>query len=90
MNNEVRHAVVEMLGRMNYDVEGVVPETVLGPAGLDLESLAVAELSLWVQDEYGVKFAEDEMERFATMTIAELAEEIDKRRVAAVPARQSP
>jgi len=41
------------------DVDG---ETTLGPAGLDLESLAVAELAVRVEDEYGVKFTDEEQE----------------------------
>jgi acyl carrier protein len=88
MNDEVHQAIVEVLGRMNYDVAGVTADTVLGAAGLDLESLAVAELALWAEDEYGSKFAEAEMEKFGAMTIAMLADEITRRARPTVAVRQ--
>lgn len=79
MIDEVRETVIDALRQMNYDVSDVTGDTVLGPAGLDLESLAVAELAFRVEDVYGVKFSEDELERFTTMTLNEFAAEVMDR-----------
>ena len=79
MNTEVRQFVVESLEDMNYDVSGVDDDTTLGPAGLDLESLAVAELAVRVEDKYGVKFGEDEAEEMAGMTLGEFVVAVTER-----------
>jgi acyl carrier protein len=79
MRTDVSQFVVEMIAAMNYDVEGVTEATPLGAAGIDLESLALAELAVRVEDEYQVKFAEDEMEAVAAMTLGELVEMITAR-----------
>ena len=39
---------------MNYSTEDVDDDTALGPAGADLESLALAELAVRVEDRFGV------------------------------------
>src|ERR1700683_3271955 len=55
MNTEtdIREFVLNALKEMNYDVSDVTGDTDLGPAGLDLESLAVAELAVLVEDHRG-------------------------------------
>ena len=78
-NSEVREFVIESLEQMNYDVSGVDDDTTLGPAGLDLESLAVAELAVRVEDKYGVKFGEDEAEEMAGMTLGEFVVAVGDR-----------
>ena len=82
MREEIRTFVIASLAEMNYDTEGVGDDTTLGPAGADLESLAIAELAVRVEDKYGVKFTEDEAEELAGMTIGEFT--------AAVAARLDP
>ncbi|MFD8206918.1 acyl carrier protein [Streptomyces sp. NPDC059695] len=82
MSAEVTQFVIEALQNMNYDVTDVTGETPLGPAGLDLESLSVAEIAIQVEDTYGVKFEEDEMETVALLTVAGLVQEIVKRAAA--------
>lgn len=84
MSAEVHQFVIEALQNMNYDVTDVTGETPLGPAGLDLESLSVAEIAIQVEDTYGVKFEEDEMETVALLTVAGLVQEIVKRAATAV------
>jgi len=79
MEDEVRKFVVEALDAMNYDVSDVAGDTDLGPAGLDLESLAVAELAVQVEDKFGVKFTDDDTEQLALMTLDEFATEVAKR-----------
>ena len=71
MRAEVRAFVIEQLTDMNYDVEGVDDDATLGPAGVDLESLALADLAVRVEDQYGLTFAEEESEKLALMTVGE-------------------
>jgi acyl carrier protein len=71
MHDQIGQFVIDSLREMNYNVDGVDDETMLGPAGVDLESLALAELAVRMEDRYGVKFEEDELERVAAMTIGE-------------------
>ncbi|MET8282914.1 phosphopantetheine-binding protein [Micromonospora sp. NPDC005174] len=71
--------LVDALKNMNYDISSVTRETALGAKGLGLESLAVAEVSIQVEDAYGVQFDEDEAERLAMMTVGDLADEITTR-----------
>ncbi|MFY1674527.1 acyl carrier protein [Plantactinospora sp. WMMB334] len=67
------------LGEMNYDVAEIDADTLLGPAGIDLESLAVVELSFRLEDAYGARFNEEDMERLAVMTLGELITEVIRR-----------
>ena len=71
MRDQVRTFVVEQLADMNYDVDELDDDTTLGPSGVDLESLALADLGVRVEDRYGVKFADDESEKLALMTVGE-------------------
>ncbi|MET7277584.1 acyl carrier protein [Kribbella sp. NPDC005582] len=79
MKDEVRAFVIAQLEDMNYDVEGIDDETTLGPAGVDLESLALADLSVRVEDKYGVRFSDDESEQLALMTVGEFTTEVAGR-----------
>jgi acyl carrier protein len=79
MNPDVRQFVIDAIGEMNYPVDDVTADTPLGSAGVDLESLAVAELAVRVEDEYGVKFADEEAEQMAAWTIGEFADAIVER-----------
>ena len=79
MRDQIREFVISKLDEMNYDVSGVTGETVLGPAGLDLESLALADLAVQVEEEYKVKFELDDMESTALMTIDEFTTEVATR-----------
>ncbi len=69
MKDEVRAFVIAQLQDMNYDTEGIDDDTTLGPAGVDLESLALADLSVRVEDRFGVRFSDDESEQLALMTV---------------------
>ncbi|WKU06578.1 acyl carrier protein [Micromonospora sp. HUAS LYJ1] len=71
MRDEVRTFVIEQLRDMNYDVDGIDDDTTLGPSGVDLESLALSDLSVRVEDRYGLRFADDESEKLALMTVGE-------------------
>lgn len=79
MPDDVMAFTLDALRQMNFDTEGADANTVLGPAGIDLDSLAVAELALRLEDAYGVKFAEEDMESVAVMTLGELASDVVAR-----------
>jgi acyl carrier protein len=79
MSDEVRAFVVSSLKDMNYDVEGIDDATTLGPAGLDLESLALADLLMRVEDQYRIRFAEDESEELALMNVGEFTGAVSQR-----------
>ncbi|MFD8594342.1 acyl carrier protein [Kitasatospora sp. NPDC059646] len=79
MQERIHEFVVAALAGMNYDVDGITGDTDLGPAGLDLESLALAELSVQVEDEFGVKFEVEEMETTALMTLDEFTADVARR-----------
>jgi acyl carrier protein len=87
MRDELRSFIVESLRTMNYDVSDVTDDSELGPAGLDLESLALAELAVQIEDEYRVKFDDDDMETLALMTLGEfstvMAEQVEAARAGA-------
>lgn len=84
MIQDIRQSLIDALAEMNYDVGDVTGETVLGKAGLDLESLAVAELAVRVEDAYGVKFSDEELESFADLTLDQFANEVSRRSPATV------
>lgn len=85
MEDEVREFVVEAVRAMNYDVSDVAGDTDLGPAGLDLESLAIAELAVQVEDKFGVQFTDEDTTELPLMTLDEFTAEVVKR-MAVAPA----
>lgn len=85
MHDEIRAFVVKAVSDMNYDVGEVTGDTDLGPAGLDLESLALAELAIEVEDRFKVKFETDDMEATALMTLDQFVAEV-ARQIAATAA----
>lgn len=76
---EVIRFTIKSLEEMNLEVESVDLETMLGPSGLDLDSLAVAELAARLEDSFGVSFPEDEVEQLAIMTLGEFADAVAQR-----------
>jgi acyl carrier protein len=84
VETDIREFVLNALKEMNYDVSDVTGDTDLGPAGLDLESLAVAELAVRVEDHFGLKFTDEDGEELALMTLDEFTAEVGSR--IAVPA----
>jgi acyl carrier protein len=80
MNDEIRQFVIYSLSDMNYNVQDLRDDETLGPAGLDLESLVLAELAFRVEDHFGVKFGDDESEEMAGMTVGEFCAVVADRR----------
>ncbi|ATL66409.1 acyl carrier protein [Nocardia terpenica] len=85
MIEKIRESVITALREMNYDTSEVTGATILGPEGLDLESLAVAELAVRLQDEYGVRFQDEEMGELAGATLDQFAAIVSER-ISAAPA----
>jgi acyl carrier protein len=83
MADSIRQFILDSLQEMNYDVEGIDDDTQLGPRGADLRSLSLAELALRVEDEYGVKFGDDEAEELAGKTVGEFCAIVAERMGAA-------
>jgi acyl carrier protein len=79
MKDDVRQFLLQSLKEMNYSTDGIDDDTVLGPAGADLQSLALAELAVRVEDQYGVRFDDDEAEMLAGMTVGEFSELVANR-----------
>ena len=80
MTDDIRQFVIDSLRDMNYDVQDLSDDETLGPAGLDLESLVLAELAFRVEDEFNIKFREDESEELAGLTVGEFCEMVAMRR----------
>jgi acyl carrier protein len=79
MTAEIRRFVLDSLIKMRYNTDDIDDDTVLGPAGADLESLALAELAMRVEDEYGVRFDTDEAEALAAMTVGKFCAMVAQR-----------
>ena len=79
MQDRIREFVVNAVREMNYDVSEVTGDTDLGPAGLDLDSLALADLAVQVEDEFGVTFETDDMEATALMTLDQFVAEVARQ-----------
>jgi acyl carrier protein len=77
--DSIRQFIIDSLRAMNYDVAGIGDDTELGPRGADLESLALAELAIRVEDEYALRFGDDEAEKLAVMTVGEFCQTIAAR-----------
>lgn len=80
-SDDVRDFSIRSLKEMNYDVSDVSDDSVLGPAGLDLESLAIAELAVRIEDEYKVTFTDEEQESVGTWTLGEFVATVTTRLV---------
>ena len=83
---EIRQFLLDSLAEMNYSIEDIDDDTALGPAGADLESLSLAELSVRVEDRFAVRFDDDEAEKLASMTVGEFVAAVAERRATAATA----
>ena len=79
MIDKIRQFVLDSLRDMNYSIDDIDDDTVLGPAGADVESIALAELEVRVEDEFGVKFDEAESELLTGMTVGEFCRGVELR-----------
>jgi acyl carrier protein len=77
--DSIREFIIDSLRAMNYDVTGIGNDTELGPRGADLDSLALAELAIRVEDRFAVKFDQDKADELAVMTVGEICEIVAAR-----------
>jgi acyl carrier protein len=80
---EILEFSLKSLEEMNFNVEGMGPETVFGPTGVDVDSLAFAELVARLEDRFDVSFPDDEVEQLTIITIGEFADAVAQRTVSA-------
>ena len=78
MIDEIRQFILDSVLDMNYDIEDIDDDTVLGPAGADLQSIVLAELVVRVEDRFGVSF-EDQTDTLAGMTVGEFCRTVEPR-----------
>ncbi|MQS06043.1 acyl carrier protein [Streptomyces alkaliphilus] len=64
----------------------ISPATPLGAGGFELESLAFVELTVHVEREYGIRFDDETVDRFAHTTLGELVNGIRARMADEPPA----
>lgn len=86
MIESIRQFIFSSLREMNYDTEGIDDDTTLGPRGADVASLSLVELAVRVEDEFGVKFGEEEAEELAGKTVGEFCAIVADRAAAATSA----
>jgi acyl carrier protein len=79
MTDDIHQFLLDALTEMNYSTDDLDDGTALGPAGADLESLALAELTVRVEDRFGVRFDDNEAEMLASMTIGEFCATVAAR-----------
>jgi acyl carrier protein len=79
MIDEIRQFVLDSLTDMNYSIDDVDDDTELGPAGADVESIALAELAVRVEDHFGVKFDDEETDMLTRMTVGEFCRDVELR-----------
>ena len=79
MSTPVREFVVNTLEAMHIDTSDVTDATPMGDDGMEMESLTTAELVMHVEEEYGIKFSDDDVEGMQTMTIGGFVAEVEGR-----------
>jgi acyl carrier protein len=77
--DDIKSFAFEALAEMNYDTADFDGDTQLGPAGVDLESLALAELGVRVEERFGIRFSDDELDELAALTIDEFCAAVAAR-----------
>ncbi|HET9899403.1 MAG TPA: acyl carrier protein [Streptosporangiaceae bacterium] len=79
MIDAIRQFIFTSLVEMDCDIEGIDDNSQLGPRGADLSSLSLAELALRVEDEYGLRFGEEETEKLASLTVGQFCAVVAER-----------
>lgn len=79
MIDTIRQFIFDSLQEMDCDIDDLDENSQLGPRGADLSSLSLAELALRVEDEYGIRFGEEETEKLAGLTVAQFCAVVAER-----------
>jgi acyl carrier protein len=77
--DSIQQFIFRSLVEMDCDIEGIDENSQLGPRGADLSSLSLAELALRVEDEYGLRFGEEETEKLAGLTVGQFCAVVAER-----------
>jgi acyl carrier protein len=86
LNDEIRQFVLTTVSKdMNHPLDGaeISESSPLGAGGLDLDSLSLIELTIRLEQRFGVEFPETDIEPFAAMTLHELVIDLVGRGAAA-------
>ena len=78
MTDEIRQFVLDSIVDMNYAIDDIDDDTVLGPAGADLQSIVLAELVVRVEDQFHVSL-DDQTEVLPGMTVGEFCHTVGQR-----------
>lgn len=79
MLDEIRQFVLDSLTDMHYSIDDIDDDTELGPAGANVESIALAELTVRVEDHFGVKLDDEDSEMLTRMTLGEFCRHVQMR-----------
>lgn len=86
LETEIREFVLTTLAKdMNHPVPGeeITDDSPMGAGGLDLDSLSLIELTIRLEQRFGVEFPETSIEPFGAMTLKELVVDLVGRGAAA-------
>jgi acyl carrier protein len=78
VSDAIEHFLREALADMNFPGP-IEPNTPLGPAGLDIDSLTRAFLWIRLTDDSGVPMQEGDLDRAGELTFGELVALVDRR-----------
>ena len=79
MDDDLDRFLRTSLGQMNFQVDGIGANTPLGPAGLDVDSLARVEIAMRVDDDYGVRLSEEDITSIQELTVGQLLDLLRSR-----------
>ncbi|MFJ3516424.1 acyl carrier protein [Streptomyces sp. NPDC090131] len=81
MSNDIRSFVIGIISEIDPTVTDATDDNQpLGPGGLELESLALVELLVQVEHEYGAKIADEDPAAQPTSTLAEFIAAVAEQR----------
>ena len=87
MEEQVKSFVLSFIKNVmniEFDEDEVTDDTPLGAGGLDLESLALVELGMAVENKYKFKFPEEDQEFMLTVTLGQFVAETVRRQALTV------
>jgi len=82
LETEIREFILNAVTReMNIltSVEHITDDSVVGAGGLDLDSLSLIELTLRLEERFGVQIPDTDIEPLASINLGELVEEVVRR-----------
>ncbi|MFD5029195.1 acyl carrier protein [Streptomyces sp. NPDC058405] len=81
MESQIRSFVIGIIGEIDPTVDDTVSDDLpLGPGGLELESLALVELLVQVEHEYGAEIRDEDPAAQPTATLGEFVAAVARSR----------